>query len=148
MTKTEVSMVINAPMAKVWETIRPFDSLGVWHPMVAKCFMEEDQPNNALGAIRNIKLKEDGGIVRETLLAISDLSPTIVYDIIESPMPVENYIATIRLYDVTESNQTYAHWEVVFDTSEDQKEEMIDTLQDVFRSGFVELNRILEANHS
>ena len=142
MIKTQVSQVINAPLDQVWKTIRPFDSLSEWHPFVASCDMENDQPNNTVGGVRAIGLKE-GGVVRETLLALSDTEYRIVYDIIDSPMPVENYIATIQLTPVTETNQTFAYWDVVFETPDDQRSDMIDTLQDIFRSGLQQLDRLL-----
>lgn len=144
MIKTQVSQVIDAPLERVWKTIRPFDSLSQWHPFVAVCDMENQQPNNTVGGIRTIGLKE-GGVVRETLLGLSDTEHRIVYDIIESPMPVENYIASIQLYLVTETNQTFVFWDVVFDTPDDQQEAMIATLQDIFRSGLSQLNELLAA---
>ncbi|MDB4309128.1 SRPBCC family protein [Porticoccaceae bacterium] len=144
MIKTQVSQVIDAPLERVWQTIRPFDSLSQWHPFVAACHMENQQANNTIGGIRAIGLKE-GGVVRETLLGLSDTEHRIVYDIIESPMPVENYIASIQLYPVTETNQTFVFWDVVFDTPDDQQQAMIATLQDIFCSGLSQLNELLAA---
>jgi len=104
--------------------------------------MENNLANNAIGNIRSISLKE-GGVVRETLLALSDVEHRIVYDIVDSPMPVENYQASIHLHEITESNQTFAIWDVVFDTPEPQREAMIETLQGIFRGGLVQLNTLL-----
>ena len=81
--------------------------------------------------------------MRETLLALSDTEHRIDYDIIESPMPVENYVASIQLSAITENHQTFAFWEVEFDTPDDQREQMIATLQDIFRSGLSQLNVVL-----
>lgn len=142
MIKTQVSQVIDAPLERVWHTIRPFDSLAEWHPFVAHCDMENQQASNTVGGIRAITLKE-GGLVRETLLGLSDTEHRIVYDIIDSPMPVENYMASIRLYPVTETDQTFACWEVVFDTPDNQQQDMIATLQGIFRSGLAQLNQQL-----
>jgi len=143
MFRTSISCVIDAPIEAVWKTIRPFDSLAVWHPYVAACTIEDGQSRDQVGCIRRIVLRDGGGIVRETLLALSDRDRSIVYDIIESPMPVENYVATLSLREVTEGNKTLAHWCVEFDTPEDRREDMIAMLQDIFRSGLLRLHELL-----
>jgi len=138
---TYVSCVIEAPLAKVWQTIRPFDSLAAWHPYVAACTIEEGQPADRVGCIRRLQLR-DGGIVRETLLALSDPEHRIVYDILESPMPVANYVARIDLHDITEGNKTFAHWSVQFDTADEKRAAMVTLLQDIFRTGLLRLNQL------
>ena len=107
-----------------------------WHPYVATCDIENDEPDDKLGCIRKIVLKDGGGIVRETLLALSDTDHRIIYDIVDSPMPVENYVATITLKKTDEGNKTSAHWSVEFDTDEENSEMMINTLNEIYRSGF------------
>jgi hypothetical protein len=142
MVRTHISCVIDAPVHKVWQTIRPFDALPAWHPHVASCVVAEQQPADRVGCIRRIK-QHEGGTVVETLLALSDLEHRIVYDIVESPMPVRNYIASLALHEITEGSKTFAIWSVEFDTPDDQRERMIATLQDVFRSGLLKLNELL-----
>ena len=58
-------------------------------------------------------------------------------------MPVENYVATIALQEVTEGHRTFALWSVEFDTADTQRDRMIVLLQDVFRSGLLKLNDLL-----
>jgi len=142
MARTHISCVIDAPVHEVWKTIRPFDSLPAWHPHVATCIVEDQQPADRVGCVRRIR-QHTGGIVVETLLALSDLERRIVYDIVESPMPVQNYVATLTLHEVTEGNKTFAFWSVEFDTPDTQRERMITLLQDVFRSGLLKLNDLL-----
>lgn len=143
MYRTFVSIVIDAPIGKVWNIIRPFDSLPAWHPYVAAATMEKGLPSDKLGGIRRLELRDGGGIVRETLLALSDLERSIVYDIIESPMPVSNYVARIDLHEVTEGDKTFAHWSVEFDAPENRRDEMIPKLQDIFRTGLLQLCKVL-----
>ena len=143
MYRTFVSCVIDAPIEKVWSAIRPFDSLQAWHPYIAASTMEKALPNDKLGSIRRLDLRDGSGIVRETLLALSDLEHSIVYDIIESSMPVSNYIARIDLHEITEGDKTLAHWSVEFDTPENRRDEMIPKLQDIFRTGLLQLNKVL-----
>jgi hypothetical protein len=44
------------------------------------------------------------------LLALSDVKHLCTYTILESPLPLENYVATLRLVPVTDGNRTYAVW--------------------------------------
>ena len=142
MISTQVSCVIDAPIELVWQTIRPFDSLSQWHPYVAACSVEAGLSCSEVGCVRRIELQE-GGVVRETLLGLSDREHCIVYDIIESPMPVKNYIATLRLRPLTETRQVYADWQVEFEITDGTADAMIATLKDIFATGLQALNRRL-----
>lgn len=144
MYRTYISSVIDAPIAKVWNTIRSFDSLSVWHPYVATCPIEGGLPTDKLGVVRRIVLREGGGIVREALLELSDIHHRIVYNIVESPMPVQNYVSRIELHEITEGAKTYAYWNVEFDTAEKTRDKMIATLQDIYRKGFLKLNELVK----
>jgi hypothetical protein len=58
-----------------------------------------------------------GGRLREQLLAFSDLERSFTYNILESPLPVENYVATFRCKPVTEGNKTFVEWIAEFDVA-------------------------------
>jgi len=145
MISTQVNCVINAPIEQVWATIRPFDSLSHWHPYVKHCVVEEGLARSEVGCIRRIDL-EGGGVVRETLLGLSDLDHVIVYDIIESSMPVANYVATLSLHRIAEDDTVSAEWMVEFDVTDGPEEAMIATLQDIFNTGLHALNQLV-SNH-
>lgn len=83
---------ISAPPAKVWEAVRNFDNLG-WHPAVATTTLDKGS-NNKKGAIRTVTVK-DGAKLTEELLAHQDSAHSLKYRIIESPLPVSNYVSTL-----------------------------------------------------
>jgi hypothetical protein len=114
LAKVFVSTVIDAPVAKVWTVIRDFNALPAWTPFVAESRIEQNAKADEVGCIRNFRLK-DGGRVRERLLALSDYDFSVVYAILESPMAVENYVATLRLFPVTDGDRSYAEWSAEFD---------------------------------
>ena len=64
--------------------------------------------------MRHFRLK-DGGIIREQLLTLSDYDYQCTYSILESPMGVENYVATLKLTPVTDGDRTFAEWWAEFD---------------------------------
>jgi hypothetical protein len=114
LAKVFVSTVIDAPAAKVWAVIRDFNALPAWTPFAAESRIEQGAKPGEVGCIRNFRLK-DGGRIRERLLALSDYDFSMVYGILESPMAVENYVATLRLFPVTDGERSYAEWSAEFD---------------------------------
>jgi hypothetical protein len=136
MAKIFISTVINASIDEVWAKIRDFNTLPAWHPIVAESYIENSDPSDKVGCIRNFTLK-DGGNIREQLLALSDDEHFCTYSILASPMPVENYVATLRLVPITDGNRTYAQWTAEFNCSPEDEELLINQIGNgVFQSGF------------
>ncbi len=48
----------------------------------------------------------DGDMLRERLLGLSDYDYSQTYEILESPMGVANYVATLKLTPVTDGQRT------------------------------------------
>ena len=96
MIKVYTSSVIDAPAEAVWARVRDFNGLPQWTPFVADSRIEEGQPADRIGCVRNFRLR-DGGVIRERLLTLSDYDYQCSYAILESPMGVENYVATLKL---------------------------------------------------
>ena len=109
MAKIFRSSIINASINQVWDKIRDFNSLPDWHPAFINSNIENNEPSDKVGCIRNFNLK-DGGNIRERLLTLSDAEYICTYTILESPFPIENYVATIRLISITDGDRTYIEW--------------------------------------
>jgi hypothetical protein len=120
MTKVYVSSVIPAPAAEVWKLVRNFNGLPGWAPFAAESRIEQNAQADQIGCIRNFVLK-DGGRIREKLLALSDYDLSCRYAILESPMAVENYVATLSLTPITDGNLTLAEWQAEFDCAPDRE---------------------------
>jgi hypothetical protein len=134
MAKIYVSSVIDAPIDKVWGVVRDFNGLPNWLPRFSDSHIEGGLPADAVGCVRNFNLKE-GGNIRERLLALSDAEHFCTYGILSAPLPVENYVATLRLRSVTDGNRTFAEWSAEFDSP--QPKEMIEAIGNgVFQAGF------------
>jgi hypothetical protein len=81
-------------------------------------------------------------MVRERLLALSDYDYSCTYEILESPMGVENYVATLKLMPVTDGHRCFAEWSAEFDCAEGRERELTATIGDgVFQGGFEALKR-------
>jgi hypothetical protein len=135
MAKVYASIVVPAPASAVWDVIRDFNALPKWTPFVAESRIEHLAASDKVGCIRNFVLK-NGGRIRERLLALSDYEMSCTYSILESPMGVENYLATLRLIPVTESDHTFAEWSAEFDAAPDREAALVDDIgRNVFAAG-------------
>src|SRR4030095_7469499 len=114
MVQIYVSSVIDAGADSVWSRIRDFNALPQWHPLLADSRIENGQPADRVGCIRQLR-QRDGGMVRERLLALSDYEYSCTYEILESPMGVANYIATLKLTPVTDGARCFGEWRAEFD---------------------------------
>jgi Polyketide cyclase / dehydrase and lipid transport len=136
LAKVYVSSVLSAPATQVWEIIRDFNGLPHWTPFVADSRIEQNHPADKIGCIRNFTLK-DGGRIRERLLALSDFDFSQTYCILESPMGVENYTATLRLIPVTDGNRCFAEWSAEFDCPPAREAELVGHIgRNVFLAAF------------
>jgi hypothetical protein len=135
------SSVIAASVKETWEKVRDFNALPSWHPAVAESRIEEGLPSDKVGCIRNFNL-QDGANIREQLLAHSDVDHYTTYSILESPMPVSGYTATLRLTEITDGDRTFIEWSAEFDT--DEEAAMRDLVGNgVFQGGFDALKETL-----
>jgi hypothetical protein len=115
MTKVYASAVIAAPIATVWPKIRDFNGLAGWVPAIAASEIQGGGAGEVLGAVRILTLAGNGGEVRERLLALDDFGHSLSYSIIESPLPIANYVAHVRLKPVTAGNHSFVEWQGDFD---------------------------------
>ena len=136
MVKVFITSVIDAPAADVWAVVRGFDEMPEWHPLIARSRIERGAPQDQIGCVRDFELT-DGGRIREQLLELSDFDYRFTYCILESPMPLTDYVASLRLIPVTDGDRTFAEWTAEFAADPGQAEELARTIgQDVFQAGF------------
>lgn len=141
MVRVYTSSVIDAPAERVWSRIRDFNGLPSWVPVVAESRIEGGQPADKVGCVRSFRLK-DGGALRERLLTLSDYDYTCSYSILESPMGVRDYVATLKLSPVTDGDRTFAEWSAEFECEPGREEALAELVgQGVFQPAFDALKR-------
>lgn len=145
MPRIYVSSVIDAPAARVWERIRDFNGLPRWHPRIRDSRIENGEPADRVGCVRDFHL-QNGDRIREKLLGLSDYDYFCTYSILESPMPLTDYVATLRLTPVTDGDRTFAEWSAEFECLDEHAEGLVSGIgSDVFLAGFNALKRQLVA---
>jgi hypothetical protein len=141
MARVYISSVIDAPAARVWERVRDFNGLPRWHPAIRESRIENGEPADKVGCVRDFYL-QNGDRIRERLLGLSDYDMFCTYSILDSPMPLENYVATLRLTPVTDGDRTFAEWSAEFDCEPDAEPDLVGGIgSNVFQGGFESLKR-------
>lgn len=141
MASVTVSSVIDAPVEKVWAVIRDFNGLPDWHPRMVKSEIEGGRPSCEIGCVRRFQIVS-GATLREKLLALSDHDHSVTYTILETPQPITNHVATLRLISVTDGDRTFAIWSATFDAPPEEAEKIADSMgANVFQGGFDALKK-------
>lgn len=86
---------VSAPAAKTWDTIKDFNGWQAWHPAIASTDITKGK-GNTKGTVRVLTTK-DGAKITEELTAFSAGSMSYTYRILESPLPVTNYVSTLKV---------------------------------------------------
>ena len=135
------STILDAPTDAVWAVLRDFNGHDRWHPAVASSGIDRAQPSDKIGCVRDFRLR-NGDRIRERLLGLSDHDLFCTYSILESPMGVVNYVATLRLTPVTDGERTFAEWTAEFDCAPEREAELVNNIgTGVFQGGFDSLKR-------
>ena len=143
MQKVIRTSIIDAPLPRVWEILRDFNSHTAWHPVVAQSQIEGGEPSDRVGCVRNFTL-QDGARIREQLIALSDRDHTFTYCILDADVPLERYVATVTLKPVTDGNRTFWHWQSTFRTPPGRERELTDMVgKGVYEGGFAGLRQYL-----
>ncbi len=130
------STIIDAPTDRVWSVLRDFNGHDQWHPAVATSAIERGQSSDKIGCVRRFKLA-DGSELREQLLSLSDFEQSFSYCLLDTPIPMFNYVAHVRLLPVTDGDRTFWRWECRFTTRPEEEKRLADMVgEDIYQAGF------------
>jgi ligand-binding SRPBCC domain-containing protein len=141
--KVVKSTIMDAPIEAVWEVLRDFNGHDRWHPVVADSQIERGLPSDKIGCVRRFHLK-DGSELREQLLTLSDADMSFSYCLLDTPVPLLNYVAHVRLFPVTDGDRTFWQWDARFDTPAGREEELATMVgRDIYEGGFAAIRKTL-----
>ena len=144
MVELRESTIIDAPIDAVWRVLRDFNGHERWHPAIAASEIEHGDPVDAVGSVRHFRLA-DGSELREQLLSLSDRDFRLSYCLLEAPLPLMGYVATIALKPVTDGDATFWEWRCSFQPPAHRRAELVQLVRDgIYRAGFVALRRLLQ----
>jgi len=144
MVKVKRSTIIEHPTDAVWSVLRDFNGHDQWHPAVVESQIERSRESDRVGCVRKFVL-QDGSELREQLLALSDMEQSFSYCLLDTPIPLLNYVAHVRLFPVTDDNTTFWEWESTFNTIDNREQELHDMVAaDIYEAGFNSIRTFLE----
>ena len=145
MVRVVRSTVLDVPIDAAWEVLRDFNGHDRWHPEIADSTIERGENSDRVGCVRRFRLA-DGSELRERLLALSDLETTVSYCLLDTPVPLFNYVAHLRLAPVTDGDSTFWEWTSSFSTSAGRESEMTELVgEGIYQAGFDAVRSYLEA---
>ena len=133
MTEVKQSVRLPAPVAEVWKRIGGFNALPDWHPLVEKSELAEG------GSVRRLTIP-GGGVMVERLEGHDEKTRTYSYTTTDSPLPVKDYHATLRVRE--ESGGTVVEWESRFEPKDASPDEASKTIQNIFQAGLDNLKKV------
>jgi hypothetical protein len=133
MTKVSMNTKLNVSADEAWRLIGGFNTLPDWHPAVENSELTEE------GQTRTLSLAGGGGTIVEKLEKMDDGSRTYSYSIVDSPLPVANYSATIKVSG--EGDDCTIEWTGEFDAVGPENE-AVDAISGIFQAGFDNLNKM------
>jgi uncharacterized protein YndB with AHSA1/START domain len=145
MARAYASVILKSPVQTVWAFVRDFNGLPKWAPAVAMSKIEAGLDADVVGCVRSFHT-HDGTHIRERLLRLDDARYTFTYNFEKPAFPVKNYIAKLRLYPVTHTNETFAEWSATFEEQhgdEGKYEKLISTA--VFAANWSNLAKLISA---
>ena len=123
--------VKGAPDA-VWQKVGDFCAIKDWHPAVKACVVSEEG-----GVTFRTLTLPDGGAIKEKLLEKTDTSYS--YEIIESPLPVQNYRATFSI--MGHGDATMIDWKSTFDAKDASDADAEGVIAGIFKAGLDQIAR-------
>ncbi|MEM7422423.1 MAG: SRPBCC family protein [Pseudomonadota bacterium] len=141
------STILDAPVDDLWAVIRDFNGHDRWHPAVDVSNVERSQPSDRIGCVRNFRLS-GGETLREQLLSLSDLEQSFSYCLLDTPVPLFNYVAHVRLFPITDGDRSFWEWESRFDTPPGRGPELVEMVgTDIYVAGFNAVRRHMGIGH-
>ncbi len=137
---TKVNMTTQVPVSadKLWELIGQFNGLPNWHPAIEKSELEED------GKVRRLTLVGGGSIV-ERLERVDDSEHLYRYSILESPLPVADYVAEIRVRQNEDGTGSTIEWSSEFKPKAASVQKATELIPGIYQTGFDNLKKLFGA---
>ena len=114
--------------ADVWAVVGDFCAIKDWHPAVEECEQIEEG-----GDTYRILTLGDGGKIKEKLTDTDETRYS--YEIVEGPLPVKNYTATLEVGLDDEPDRVEIEWEAEFDADGVEDAEAEKVIVGIFNDG-------------
>ncbi|MBB3103215.1 SRPBCC family protein [Azomonas macrocytogenes] len=136
--EVSVSTSIARPAAEVWALLGGFDLLPRWIESITSSRLDDG------GRLRHLVMA-DGSAIVERLLEFSENERHYSYALVESALPVADYVARVAVRD-TGTGQALATWSSRFRNTGSDEAGIIADLEGFYRAGLEQLKALVEAH--
>jgi hypothetical protein len=130
------SVEVAAPPAEVWQAISDFCAIADWHPVVGQC-AESEQDGVAMRTLTTV----DGAVLLERRVQYSEEGMSYTYEIVESPLPVADYVSTLAVMDSTGGSMIT--WSGEFAAAGAPDAQAIEVISGIYQAGLAALKERL-----
>lgn len=130
------SVEVAASPDEVWQAISGFCTIAEWHPMIAACVDGEQN-----GVAMRTLTTTDGAVLVERRVQYSDEGMSYSYEIVDSPLPVADYEATLAVIDGPEGSRIT--WSGKFDAKDTPDATALEAIDDIYGAGLEALKERL-----
>ncbi len=122
------SVDVTASPEDAWAAISDFCSIKDWHPVIAECEQFEQD-----GKTMRTLTTGDGGTLLEELNELDAAGTSMTYSIIESPLPIADYVSTIAVTQADDG--ATITWSSSFDAAGVTDQEALELMTGIYRAG-------------
>ncbi|HSA81567.1 MAG TPA: SRPBCC family protein [Geminicoccaceae bacterium] len=126
------TVTVAAPPEEVWQMIGEFCAIADWHPVVGQCARSEQN-----GAAMRTLTTVDGGVLVEKRVQYSDEGMSYTYEIVESPLPVTDYVSTLAVMEG--ANGSLVTWSGEFAARGASDDQAIEVISGIYQAGLAAL---------
>lgn len=126
------SVDVTASPADAWAAIVDFCSIPDWHPVIAEC-EQFDQDGKTMRRL----VTGDGGELLEELNEMDEGAMSFTYSIIESPLPIADYVSTMTVSEGGDG--ATISWSSTYNAAGVSDEEALEIMTGIYRAGLDEL---------
>lgn len=142
MATSYYSTVFEQPADAVWGIIRDFNNYPIWVDGAGESEIEAGKSGDSVGAVRNVLY--GGRRIRQQLLSLSDIERSMAYRFAgESPPPVRDLQATLRVTPVVDGDRAFVEWFATFECEAGVRDERISFYREAFGGWLESLRRYL-----
>ena len=130
MTNVVVKDTINAAADEIWKTLSSFRDVEKYIPLVKSSTVE----GSGVGAKRTCIIPSESGgeeKIEEEIKSFDDDAKTFSYSITSSPMPLENYLSTVKVKDLG-NGRCEVEWSSTFEPKGMPEEEVVKMINDIY----------------
>ena len=126
------TVAVTAPPEQVWQVIGDFCAIADWHPVVGQCAQSE-QNGVAMRTLTTV----DSGVLVEKRVQYSDEGMSYTYEIVESPLPVTDYVSTLAV--MAGADGSLITWSGEFAAKDAPDEQAIEVISGIYQTGLAAL---------